>query len=211
MEFVVLGLVAVNLLVTAVLFTRKSSGSVDTRGLEQTLREEISRSIAAGYSAIDDRLDRFTRTVDENLRASREELGNRLDVFAKTIDDFSIASRREAADGRKQTEDLLNTKLDAVAAQLEKMREANDAKLTEISKSVEGEMNKMRESNEQKLEKMRETVDEKLHGTLEKRLGESFQQVSDKLEAVHKGLGEDRKSTRLNSSHIPLSRMPSSA
>ncbi|MBS1746563.1 MAG: DNA recombination protein RmuC, partial [Bacteroidetes bacterium] len=48
----------------------------------------------------------------------------------------------------------------------------------------------MQESNEQKLEEMRKTVDEKLNETLEKRLGESFKQVSDRLEAVHKGLGE---------------------
>jgi DNA recombination protein RmuC len=48
----------------------------------------------------------------------------------------------------------------------------------------------MQEGNEKKLEEMRKTVDEKLNETLEKRLGESFKQVSDRLEAVHKGLGE---------------------
>ncbi|MEB0160961.1 DNA recombination protein RmuC, partial [Pseudomonas sp. AH2 (2023)] len=48
----------------------------------------------------------------------------------------------------------------------------------------------LRKDNEEKLEKMRATVEEKLQGTLEQRLGESFKQVSDRLEAVHKGLGE---------------------
>ena len=45
------------------------------------------------------------------------------------------------------------------------------------------------DKNEKKLEEMRVTVDEKLHSTLEKRLGESFKLVSDRLELVHKGLG----------------------
>ncbi len=53
-------------------------------------------------------------------------------------------------------------------------------------------METIRSANEKKLEEMRKTVDEKLHETLERRLGESFQQVSQRLEEVHKGLGEMR-------------------
>lgn len=59
-----------------------------------------------------------------------------------------------------------------------------------IRQSVEMQLNKMTTENSQKLEQMRETVDEKLHVTLEKRLGESFSQVSERLEKVHQGLGE---------------------
>lgn len=59
-----------------------------------------------------------------------------------------------------------------------------------IRQSVETQLNKMTTENSQKLEQMRETVDEKLHVTLEKRLGESFSQVSERLEKVHQGLGE---------------------
>ena len=62
--------------------------------------------------------------------------------------------------------------------------------LTKQTETLETRLEAIRSENAKKLEEMRQTVDEKLHGTLEKRLGESFQQVSDKLEAVHKGLGE---------------------
>src|SRR5690606_20222759 len=55
---------------------------------------------------------------------------------------------------------------------------------------IEQRLERMQKDNEQKLESMRRTVDEKLHETLEKRLGDSFKLVSDRLEAVHKGLGE---------------------
>lgn len=56
--------------------------------------------------------------------------------------------------------------------------------------SVDAQFEKIRSENAQKLEKMRETVDENLHNTLEKRIGQSFAQVSERLEKVHQGLGE---------------------
>ena len=59
-----------------------------------------------------------------------------------------------------------------------------------IKSNINDQLDKIRTENEKKLEEIRKTVDEKLQGTLEKRLGESFKQVSDRLEAVHKGLGE---------------------
>ncbi len=59
-----------------------------------------------------------------------------------------------------------------------------------IRKTVEERLDKMNFDNKQKLDEMRTTVDEKLHVTLEKRLGESFSQVSERLEKVHQGLGE---------------------
>lgn len=70
------------------------------------------------------------------------------------------------------------------------MRETNDKKLEQIRLTVEGKLDSLQKDNADKLEKMRATVDEKLQSTLEKRLGESFKQVSDRLEQVHKGLGE---------------------
>ncbi|GAB3621362.1 DNA recombination protein RmuC [Glutamicibacter endophyticus] len=82
---------------------------------------------------------------------------------------------------------------------LERIREAVDRSLREsagaqreLQKVLAAELEKLRQSNESKLEKMRETVDEKLQGTLEKRLGESFGLVSQRLEQVQQGLGEMR-------------------
>lgn len=66
----------------------------------------------------------------------------------------------------------------------------NETKLENIRKSVEYKLEKIQEDNSDKLEKMRQTVDEKLQGTLEKRLGESFKLVNERLESVYKGLGE---------------------
>jgi hypothetical protein len=64
------------------------------------------------------------------------------------------------------------------------------AKMEKVKDAVEKKLDGIQKDNTEKLEAMRQTVDEKLHATLEKRLGESFKIVSDRLELVHKGLGE---------------------
>ena len=94
-----------------------------------------------------------------------------------------------------------NNQIDAFAQQLTKLTEANEQRLGALRESNEQRLNALRETlerqlrqlqgdNAAKLEEMRRTVDEKLHATLEQRLGASFKQVSDRLEQVHKGLGE---------------------
>ena len=67
---------------------------------------------------------------------------------------------------------------------------ANEEKLEAIRKTVEDKLTYLQRDNAEKIEIMRQTVDEKLHDTLEKRLGESFKLVNDRLESVYKGLGE---------------------
>jgi DNA recombination protein RmuC len=64
--------------------------------------------------------------------------------------------------------------------------------LDDVRKTLDGRLTEIRTENEKKLEQMRQTVEEKLQGTLETRLGESFKQVSERLEQVHQGLGEMR-------------------
>ena len=91
---------------------------------------------------------------------------------------------REASD--RNSKDLRQEVLN----QLTQLTTINEQKIDKMRETVEGRLKSLQEDNNQKLEKMRETVDEKLHTTLEKRLGESFKLVSERLEEVHKGLGE---------------------
>jgi len=87
--------------------------------------------------------------------------------------------------GKQQAEQLR-----AVERRVEILTEANEQRLSKLQERLEAQLKALQEGNERKLEQMRATVDEKLQSTLEKRLGESFKQVSDRLESVHKGLGE---------------------
>lgn len=84
----------------------------------------------------------------------------------------------------------LDKRLDENAQRVQVLTEGNAQRLIQLQNVMSEELEKLRVGNEAKLEKMRETVDEKLQGTLEKRLGESFSLVSERLEQVQKGLGE---------------------
>ena len=81
-------------------------------------------------------------------------------------------------------------KLNQFAETLHRTNTLIHDQLTQIRQSVEQKLKDIQDDNSSKLEQMRKTVDEKLHATLEQRLGESFKQVSDRLEQVYKGLGE---------------------
>src|SRR5205085_12582361 len=73
---------------------------------------------------------------------------------------------------------------------LTSLGESNARRLAEVRATLDAQLAQLQQTNAAKLDEMRRTVDEKLQTTLETRLGESFKQVADRLEQVHKGLGE---------------------
>ena len=127
---------------------------------------------------------------EASARALREELAAGADRTSKALITHmtSIATvQNNQIDGfSRQLAELTG----ANERRLIELRETVDAKLGEIRQTVETRLDSIQKDSAEKLEKMRATVDEKLHETLEKRLGESFKQVADRLEQVHKGLGE---------------------
>jgi len=89
----------------------------------------------------------------------------------------------------KQIADLValdQKQMEAFAGQLARLTESNENKLEGLRTAVESKLSQIQADNSAKLEDMRKTVEEKLEGTLERRLGESFKLVSDRLEQVHK-------------------------
>ncbi len=104
------------------------------------------------------------------------------------------AGRADLANDRARLEQTLGTQIANIAGlqsgQLDRLTKANEGKLAEMRATLEAKLKELQIGNEAKLEQMRLTVDEKLHKTLETRLGESFKLVSERLEAVHKGLGD---------------------
>jgi len=109
----------------------------------------------------------------------REELGRNRE-----------ASDRAAKEQREELAKQMKLAMDSLDAGLSAMRNANDERFENLRTTIDRKLKEIQEGNAAKLEEMRKTVDEKLQGTLEKRLGESFKQVSERLELVHKGLGE---------------------
>ena len=102
--------------------------------------------------------------------------------------------RADLANDQARLEQTLGTQIANIAGlqsgQLDRLTKTNEDKLAEMRVTLEAKLKELQTGNETKLEQMRLTVDEKLHKTLETRLGESFKLVSERLEAVHKGLGD---------------------
>jgi DNA recombination protein RmuC len=139
-----------------------------------------------------------TRTQLETIRAQNERLERELrtelaNARAETTQNAKSA-RNELASNLAQFTQTLQNQLASIASlqndRLSTLTQSNEQRLEAVRATVEGRLELLRTDNAQKLEQMRATVDEKLHATLELRLGESFKMVSDRLEQVHKGLGE---------------------
>ncbi|MDR2418466.1 MAG: DNA recombination protein RmuC [Treponema sp.] len=142
-------------------------------------REELTAVFAQFSAMLDGKLRGITDSVADSARVNREELTASLKSFEERFSD----NVRQFNDVQKECFADLSVKQDALTRNT---RESFDR----IRDSVEQRLLDIQADNSVKLEKMRETVDEKLHQTLETRLGESFKLVSDRLELVQKGLGE---------------------
>jgi DNA recombination protein RmuC len=139
---------------------------------ERNLRDELAQG------------QRGLRTeFAESTRALRVELGSR-------HDDLRAALLHDGQTGRREGAEALARFAAGFGEQLQGLIALNDRRLAEVRETVEQRLLSLQTDNAARLEEMRKTVDEKLHATLEQRLGESFKLVSDRLEAVHKGLGE---------------------
>ncbi len=120
------------------------------------------------------------------LLAQLSSIEKTLDHNERTLHDELARNRAESADAARQLREELGRSLATLTA-------ANENRFDSLRRSVEDRLRHLQEDNAAKLELMRQTVDEKLQGTLEQRLGESFRLVSERLEQVYKGLGEMQK------------------
>ena len=139
-------------------------------------------------------LNNVRGTVEQQLTQGRNEQAQRLTETVTSLETKfeglkSSTETKLDAMGQQQGSALKDSRTELAAA-LSKMAEQTDKKSDELKTVVEAKLTQIQTDNSAKLEEMRKTVDEKLQGTLEKRLGESFKMVSDRLEQVHKGLGE---------------------
>jgi DNA recombination protein RmuC len=142
----------------------------------ENLRAALDQRLIALQTGNEQKLEQMRHTVDEKLQAALEI---RLEELAAGFQRFST-----------QTDQRAETLRTAVTAQLAEMQRDQRKELESTRASVDQRLLALQTGNEQKLEQMRQTVDEKLQSTLETRLGESFRLVSERLEQVHKGLGE---------------------
>ena len=160
-------------------------------------RNNLQDAINNMASLQNEKLNNISNDVKHIEEAVRKEIAfNRIESnnqSARARNELTLALTSFKSDLAETIQQFNNIQKDNFYALLNKQSEQNtdtSTKLDSMRQTIEQKVTAMQQSNEQKLEQMRITVDEKLQKTLEERLGQSFQLVSERLEAVHKGLGD---------------------
>jgi DNA recombination protein RmuC len=152
---------------------------MDVAGMQKGQLDAFSSQLASFAMASGERLDGVRAESATGAKQLREEVVATL----KGITEATTKTMGELSNVQK-------AQLEAMSSAIGKLSDSNERKLEAVRVTVESKLQSMQIDNAKQLDQMRQTVDEKLQGTLEKRLGESFKQVSERLEQVHKGLGE---------------------
>ncbi len=180
--WILLALAALNFILIVWLLARKPTApdhsalvatlAASNERIERELRHEISESSRGARQETAQAFVNFQQALVHQGAESTRTQNAQIDAFAQQL-----------ASLQKTLADTLNT-------QLQGLSESNARRLAEVRATMEAQLAQLQQTNTAKLDEMRKTVDEKLQSTLEARLGESFKQVADRLEQVHKGLGE---------------------
>ncbi|HHV36312.1 MAG TPA: DNA recombination protein RmuC [Candidatus Cloacimonetes bacterium] len=200
LEYIILALSAVGVILLFILLKRKPQGT------NQELKD-LSKELEILSKSFNDQLTNLRTELNKAHSDNRVELST-------LISEANASQLKQASDQRKELNDYLSTQnkqlnrdagqnreelkksleslSESLARKMSELTTANSEQSEKLKKSMEERLEQIRSGNEAKLEEMRKTVDEKLHESLEKRLDASFEQVSKRLEEVHKGLGEMR-------------------
>ena len=181
MTEILLGILILLALVNLFLALRKgASGDIRPQMKEvETSMLRFESSLEKNEKTLKDEFERMRRENLETAQVNRQELSKSLlsfeEKFALNIKELNELIRQRFGDFNQQ--------------QINNNKQATDH-MKALQDTIEKHLKSIQEDNAKQLNEMRKTVDEKLQSTLEKRLGESFKQVSERLEQVHKGLGE---------------------
>ena len=173
------------------LLNRHATGTDEVPALKHS---ELMAAVQSGNIRVE-RLEReLGCALEDASRNARQEMTQTFAVFQQTL----LAQNSESTRTQNAQMDAFGRQLamlkqslsDTLVTQLQNLGESNARRMVEVRQTLESQLAQLQASNSAKLEEMRATVDEKLQATLHARLGESFKQVADRLDQVHKGLGE---------------------
>ena len=189
-----LALLLLNLvLLIALLLRRPPVDNADVDRL-QAIMQTVQGQTQQTMQRIEHVEGELRREIGDNARGGRQEMQQTLTTFQETIvRQAAEATRTQNAQidaFAQQLVQLRGTLSDTLLRQLQDMNEANTRRMAEVRQTLDAQLVQLQQSNAAKLDEMRTIVDEKLQSTLQARLGESFKQVAERLEQVHKGLGE---------------------
>jgi DNA recombination protein RmuC len=169
--------------------------------MERSLRDQVQSTAQATRQELGGNFSQFQQALAAQLTSVATLQNNQIDAFSQQLVKLNETNAQQLEQMRQALIHQSQTARDEQASSLQRfgdtlnqtltaLTESNAMRMGEIRTTLEQKIQQLQADNASKLEEMRKTVDEKLHATLEQRLGESFKQVSDRLEKVHQGLGE---------------------
>lgn len=146
-------------------------------------RAALSESAALFEQRIQERFETLTEANSQTLTTLKVDIGSQLTAM-------STALREQLTSYGSQQKNQLSTIQESVDQKMTRLIQGSQETAEQLRVTLNERLASIQADNTAKLDEMRRTVDEKLHATLEQRLGQSFKLVSDRLELVHRGLGE---------------------
>lgn len=166
----------------------------DLRGEVQTSAQNMRQEIGSNFGQLQQTLAAQMTSVatlqNNQIDTFAQQLVKLTETNAQQLDGMRLAMNQQARTSREEQAQSLKRFGDTLNQTLAALTESNAQRMAEVRATLEARIKDLQTDNGLRLEEMRKTVDEKLHATLEQRLGESFKIVSDRLEKVHQGLGE---------------------
>lgn len=156
----------------------------------QSTRLELNGNFAQFQQTLAAQLTSVATLQSGQIEAFAQQLAKLNEVNAQQLEAMRQAITLQAQNGREEQAVAFKRFGDTLNQTLNVLTESNAQRMAEIRLTLETKIKDLQTDNGCRLEEMRKTVDEKLHATLEQRLGESFKLVSDRLDKVHQGLGE---------------------
>jgi len=161
------------------------------------LGETLTKTVTDLSNAQKNQFDSFSKQLTELVKSFDEKTKNLQEQLEKSAKENRIEQTNSLksfedkfTQNVKEFNDLQKLKFDELSNKQEQIKKDTEEKLKEIRETVENKLQTLQTENIKKLDEMRKVVDEKLQETVEKRFNESFKLISDRLEQVHKGLGE---------------------
>ena len=154
--------------------------------------EDVITRLRDDVGALANKQERVEHVIKDEITANRKETAHSQQQARQELGSVLKSSSDSLQKRMLDNIRLQKDQLDSFSKQLMAMAKLNEEKMEAMRQTIDTQLRAIQEDNTKKLEQMRATVDEKLQTTLEKRLGESFKQVSERLEQVYKGLGEMR-------------------
>lgn len=156
----------------------------------QGTRQELSSNFGQFQQNLSNQLTGMSTLQNSHIEGFGQQFAKLNEANAQQLEAMRKAIMEQGMNGREEQAVALKRFAESLNQTLSVLTESNAQRMGEIRATLEARIKDLQSENSARLEEMRKTVDEKLHATLEQRLGESFKLVSDRLEKVHQGLGE---------------------